>query len=325
MRQAGTLSNRDQAQCLADYLLTQGISTRVEPDGNAWALWVREEDHLSQATRELQEYLAEPQASRYQQAAASASSVRKQQARDEQLRRKNFVEMRDRWDTRPTGRKPLTMLLIGLCVVVAIVSEAGEKLDSPIVGYLWFAPPRETLNFLDQLSWTPTKWIDAGQCWRLVTPIFIHFDPMHLIFNMYWLYLFGSLIEIRRGSLRYGLLVLTLAAASNYGQYLFPYRIWPLLFPHDKVTQTTAFGGMSGVVYGLLGYLWMKSWFQPQLKLFVSNGIVLFLVGWLVLGWTGLLDQLVGSSVANWAHTVGLLAGMAVGFAPVAWRRATGK
>ncbi|HTQ39251.1 MAG TPA: rhomboid family intramembrane serine protease, partial [Pirellulales bacterium] len=101
--------------------------------------------------------------------------------------------------------------------------------------------------------------------------------------------------------------------------------IWPLLFPHDKVTQTTAFGGMSGVVYGLLGYLWMKSWFQPQLKLFVSNGIVLFLVGWLVLGWTGLLDQLVGSSVANWAHTVGLLAGMAVGFAPVAWRRATGK
>ncbi|HZZ28798.1 MAG TPA: rhomboid family intramembrane serine protease [Pirellulales bacterium] len=316
MRQAGTLSNRDQAQCLVDYLLTQGVQARIDPNGDAWVLWVRDEDQLPQAVRELQEFQANPLAPRYQQAAASAANVRKQQARDDHERRKNLIEVRNRWDVRPTGRKALTILLIVLCVLVAIATDAGEKQDSPVLDYLFFAPPPRT--FLEQFNWSPIQAIAHGQIWRLVTPIFIHFGPMHLVFNMYMFYLFGSIIEVRRGTLRFGLLVLVVAVTANFAQYYFPFRL------HWGGLPTTNFGGMSGVVFGLLGYIWMKSRFEPQLQMYVSDGTVLFLVVWLVLGWTGALNQLVGGSIANWEHTVGFLVGMVIGYAPVAWRKLTG-
>ena len=268
MRQAGTLSNREQAQALADYLLAQGVSTKVEPEGSAWALWVREEDQVPRAVEELQAFLADPQAPHYRQATEQPRRCESCKTVKIGSGSKNMIDLRDRWDVRPVGRQPLTMLLIAVCVFVALVTDVGEKLDSPLLNYLWFAPPRITVNFLDQFSWTPMKYIDQGQIWRLVTPIFIHFGLVHLVFNMYMFYLFGSIIEARRGTLRYGLLVLSIAIAANYAQYFFPYRM------HWGGAPTTLFGGMSGVVYGLFGYMWMKSRFEPQMQIFVPQSTV---------------------------------------------------
>ncbi len=220
MRQAGKLSNREQGQRLADYLLTLGISAKVDPDGDSWAIWVRDEDQLPQAVKELEQFVADPDAARYRESTRTAESVRKQQAREEQARRKNMIEMRDRWDTNPVGKRPLTALLIAACVFVAIATDAGEKKDSEVLRALWFAPP--PTNAVELFTWTPTKYIDEGQIWRLVTPIFVHYGPWHLVFNMYWLYGLGSLIEARRGTLRFGLLVLAVAIASNGGQYYIP-------------------------------------------------------------------------------------------------------
>ena len=45
--------------------------------------------------------------------------------------------------------------------------------------------------------------------------------------------------------------------------------------------------------------------------------MIIWLLGWYVLCWTGIFAQL----VANWAHTVGLVVGVAIGYAPVAWRQ----
>jgi GlpG protein len=81
------------------------------------------------------------------------------------------------------------------------------------------------------------------------------------------------------------------------------------------------FGGMSGVVYGLFGYLWMKSRFEPQLQMFMPPSTVVILVAWLVLGWTGALNQLVVGAIANWEHTIGLAVGVVVGYAPIMWRQ----
>jgi GlpG protein len=222
--------------------------------------------------------------------------------------------MRDRWDTNPArGRRPLTMLLIGACVLVGVLTSLGEN-RGEVFQALSFAPRPTTI--FEQFSWSPLGAIKSGEVWRLVTPIFLHFGPWHLVLNMFMLYPFGSLIEARRGSLRLALIVLTVAITSNFAQYYFPTH-----FEHVAGESAVRFGGMSGVVFGLLGYMWMKSRFDPRVQVFIAPNVVTSLLIWLALGWSGLITKIFGIYIANWVHTVGLLTGMAIGIAPVVWRR----
>src|SRR6266404_2871624 len=75
--------------------------------------------------------------------------------------------------------------------------------------------------------------IRHGQIWRLFTPMFIHFNPLHIFFNMLWLRDLGSMIEGRQSSGLLAILVLVIAAGSNLAEYYFGHE------PN--------FGGMSGV------------------------------------------------------------------------------
>ena len=70
-----------------------------------------------------------------------------------------------------------------------------------------------------------------------------------------------------------------------------------------------AFGGMSGVVYGLLGYIWMQGKFDPASKLSLEPQTVIFMIVWFFL----CLFSLVGN-VANTVHGVGLVVGIIWGF-----------
>ncbi len=311
MRQAGTLPNREQAQLLADYLLTLGITAKVDPAGEAWALWIREEDQLQQATSEFQQFVQNPDAPRYRESNKSADALRKQQLREEQARRNNMIEMRDRWQVSNGGSRPITFVLMAASILVTFATDFGQS-QNEFTRLLWFQPlPR---NETENEHWAPTREIEKGEVWRLFTPIFVHLSPMHLVFNMYWLYLFGSMIESRRGSWRFAFLVFTCATASCWGEYYFEFvRRWVSGPP------TTQFGGMSGVGYGLFGYLWMKSRFEPSANLYLPpNTIILFII-WMAFCWTGAIGP-----VANWAHAIGLVTGAAIGYAPVAWRKLNG-
>jgi GlpG protein len=311
MRQAGTFSNREQGQRLVDHLHTQGVSAKLDPDGDGWAVWIREEDQLPKAIAEIEQFRQNPDAPQYSQASQAAEALRKKQAKDDEARRKNVIEVRDRWDKRPGGRgKPVTMLLIAACVLVGILTELGEQRDG-IFQDLLFSPFTRG-GVLD-----PLAAIKSGQIWRLITPIFIHFGPWHLIFNMFWLYDFGTIIESRRGSIRFVLLVLTVAVISNFAQYYFPRH-----FESGDDALFSAFGGgMSGVVYGLFGYIWMKSRFEPLANMSISPNTVTIMLVWLVACSVGVIEKLFGIHVANWAHGAGLAAGMIIGFAPTAWRK----
>ncbi len=140
MRQAGILSNRDEAQRFVDYLLTQGIISKTEPEGETWAVWVREEDQVPQAVRELEAFRTDPQGARYRQAADAAIALRKQQAREEQQRRKNYIEVRQRWDARlPGGRRLLTIVLIAASILGSLLTDFGQN-DSEFLRNLWFQP-----------------------------------------------------------------------------------------------------------------------------------------------------------------------------------------
>jgi GlpG protein len=119
---------------------------------------------------------------------------------------------------------------------------------------------------------------------------------------MIWLLVLGSQIEARRRTWRFALLVLVIAVASNLGQY------W--------VTHYPMFGGMSGVVYGLFGYVWMKSRFDAASGFFIDNQTVTLMIVWFLVCLTGLVGP-----IANVAHGVGLAMGVAIGYAPVLLRK----
>ena len=136
--------------------------------------------------------------------------------------------------------------------------------------------------------------ISQGQIWRLFTPMFIHFGIIHLLFNMLWLRNLGTMIEKRQNTWILVLLVLVIAAASNLGQY---------------AVSGPRFGGMSGVVYGLLGYIWIRGKFDPFSGLFLHRQTVVMMIVWFFLCLSGVIGN-----IANTAHGVGLVLGIVWGF-----------
>ena len=133
----------------------------------------------------------------------------------------------------------------------------------------------------------------------MVSPIFVHFGLMHFVFNGLWLCLLGARIERLSGSLHLLLVVLLSALVSNMSQY-----VW---------SGSVYFGGMSGVIYGLLGYIWIRNLLAPHPLITLPRELILFMIGWLFVCMTGVLDILLGVGIANAAHASGLLVGMLMG------------
>jgi len=83
--------------------------------------------------------------------------------------------------------------------------------------------------------------VEQGDWWRLLTAVFLHYGPVHLILNMVGLYWFGSLLEERIGSGRYLMLYLVSGLAGSAGA---------LLWSNGFLTPTV---GASGAIFGILG------------------------------------------------------------------------
>ncbi len=297
MRQIGTLPRGIDSKVFADYLLTLGINSRVDERPEGWLLWIYNEDHVGRASQELEGYRTHPDDPRYRQAVAAAAAIRRREQDREKEFRKNNRQVSDLWAYPGLGRRPLTMILIAICIVVFFMQQSRNN----------FARVESTLGFstiyLDReggLRGSGLREIYAGQVWRLVTPIFLHFGPMHLVFNTWAFSSIATIIEVRRGTLRLAALVLLSAVASNLGQFLYTERIDPGV-PHP-------FGGISGVICALFGYLWMKGIYQPEQGMILHpNSVMMFLlwIGLCMTGWVG--------PIANAAHVVGLLVGVTFG------------
>ena len=95
-------------------------------------------------------------------------------------------------------------------------------------------------------------YIASQEWWRLITPTFLHFSLTHLIFNCLWIYILGSKIEINDGRGIFLTLFFISGLSSNLGQYF--------------ITGDYLFGGLSGAVYGLLGYCFILDLDKYQIK-----------------------------------------------------------
>jgi GlpG protein len=302
MRQIGSLPQRNDAVRFASYLVTKGIKAHAEESRDAWAIWVRDEDHLEDAKAALAEFAADPANPRYRDVENSADARLREETAKRESAKQNVVEMRNRWGGRGSPRqRPLTIAVVLVGSALGVMSGMGQDWDNTLLRKLLFADPKTNIGDTprDKLA-----DIARGDWWRVVTPAFLHFGALHLAFNMVMFYQVGSVIEHRRKSWRLALLILATAVPSNLAQALVP----------NEWGGSIHFAGLSGVVYGLIGYAWMKSRFQPALGIYINRGTVVLAMIYLILGFLGVLD--VGNvRMANWAHGVGFLSGMLIGMA----------
>jgi GlpG protein len=301
MREIGTIPEREAAERLADYLLTLGIATHLDHEAGGWILWVRDEDQLERAKNEMREFLQNPDDARYQNAKQAAQDVRRAEELRERVFRKNYVNMSRQWDRRSLRGTPLTLGVLVICVAVALLTWFGTA-NEEVLGKLLIS--EYALRGLDDQPLRIPVWkqVKAGEVWRLITPIFLHFGIPHVVFNMWCWFVLGSAFEIRRGTWRLALFVLITAVVSNVAQF--------------EYSGTPLFGGMSGVVYGLFGYIWMKSRFDPGAGLYMDPRNTIIMIAWLFLCMTGAVGH-----IANAAHVAGLIVGVVIGYAPIAWRK----
>lgn len=189
---------------------------------------------------------------------------------------------------------PVTAVMIGLSLVVfALTGVFGDQL----IVALTIVPVGVSGGQLVYGSLTET--VMSGQVWRLLSPAFLHFGWMHLIFNLMWVWYFGRQVEFLQGSRTMLLLLIVAGIGANIAQY---------------VTGTVLFGGMSGVVYALLAHVWLMSYRAPQSGFFVPQMLVVFMLGWMVFTMTDIAGSVGFGNVANEAHLGGLLVGLVTGW-----------
>lgn len=265
------------AHLLANYLTSQHIAARVEPNdaSGEFVVLIIDEEKFSAARDIAESFIHNPSDPKYQQAA---------------------------WDSgenvslRPSGNGfslaailknarsvPFTSTVLLLCVVVYVLSFLG--LFSPIAQHLLMQP----LAILAENN----EW------WRLIGPAFIHFSVLHIVFNVLWWGMLGAKIERTFGISMLCIVFILSATISNVAQALFSVPVQGNLY---------LFGGLSGVVYAVLGFVWWLGWLRPQWGLSLPNSIIGFMLVWLVLGYADILWV----NMANAAHTAGLITGCAL-------------
>jgi GlpG protein len=300
MRLVGVLPNPELAATFGQYLQSLGIAARVDEvqqQPATWEIWVRDEDQVARSKNELERFVANPRASEF--VSIATSSVKKLAAPAPQVPRVRFDPYAD------TGHHPIVTLgLIVMCVAVALAipfkpHDEYEKFrqwnlhDQLLYEPAYIGVPKQQIP-------PPFSALREGQLWRLFTPALMHGFWTHLIMNMMMLFAYGTVIEKRAGSLTMLLLCLFLAAFSNTAQYSVNV-IEGQPFP-------SRFLGMSGVIFGLFGYAWIRTYYaQPgdAWDGLVTMQQVYFMLIFALVCLTGIFD-----AVANTAHFSGMFGGM---------------
>jgi GlpG protein len=296
LRQIGTLPKSLDARVFGDYLLSQGMKSRMDDRPEGCDVWIYNEDHFARAKAEMEAFVSHPDDPRFESAGKAAERVRQEEARRDREYRKNFREVSDQWSGLRVRSRPLTMALVIVSVIVFLSTSTQNRktvLNALAITTERFDPERGWQD--DGL--TP---IMSGQLWRLVTPIFLHFGLLHILFNVWAITYEGTLIETRRGTLRLAVIVLVSAVLSNLGEYFY--------MDQSNTAGLHRFGGLSGVGFALFGYLWMKGQYEPEQGMILHPNTITTMLFWLVLCMTGLIGP-----IANAAHIVGLLVGVAFG------------
>ena len=270
------LEQHNIALLFANYLLTLNIEAKVvsELPNNSTAdnkqghIIYCQPDKMAQAKLEFESFIKKPFDQKYQQAAWQHGQTVKLNGNDLTLLanfKENFF----------AHAGIVTLIVFSLCWLVFLASNLG-----------W------AQSIFHQLQFYPRISVEAfvTEPWRLLGPAFFHFSWLHIVFNtMWWWQLGGSIEKVLGKGMLINLLLIS-AIFSNLGQFF---------------VSGANFGGLSGVVYALVGFVWWYGYLAPEKGLSLSKPIVGFLLFWLLLGFVDLLPV----NVANTAHLLGLISG----------------
>ncbi|WP_202370712.1 rhomboid family intramembrane serine protease [Pseudomonas sp. MWU318] len=188
-----------------------------------------------------------------------------------------------------------TGLILLLSLLVGGLTYLGDNLDT--IRWLTFLDFRVVGEYI---QFTPlADSLAAGQWWRLFTPMLLHFGILHLAMNGMWYWELGRRIESRQGSINLLGLTLLFSLVSNYAQF-----VW---------SGPSLFGGLSGVLYGLLGHCWIFQLLAPNPAYRLPRGVLVMMLVWLVICMSGLVSMIGFGQIANAAHVSGLLIGCFTG------------
>ncbi|HEY8240901.1 MAG TPA: rhomboid family intramembrane serine protease [Kiritimatiellia bacterium] len=289
MLKIGDIDNELDARTFGDYLFVQGIENQVDPNSRGgWDVWIINEQQVAAGEALLAKFKANPADPAFTEKSVDAEKLRKEQEKKE--RDAVAVSMRRRWKILPRGMPStlaLVMILIS-CAVTVMMMSAGSMLEQLL------AMTRYGFSDIGLVYNHSLPEIRHGEIWRLITPIFMHAFPFHILFNMMWMRDLGSAIERKEGMAYFAGLVVATAVVSNLGQFY---------------VDGPNFGGMSGVNYALFGYAWMRSKFDPFSGYAMHRSTVGTMMAWYFICFTGMLGP-----VANAAHSFGLGMGIVWGF-----------
>lgn len=190
---------------------------------------------------------------------------------------------------------PLTLLLIFLGFTGAALVGSGREFIHPFT--FWDASTVVYLPFVDFNPWAD---IQNGELWRLVTPAFLHFGPVHIIFNALWIWYLGSLLEFNQGRWVTLMLFLVIAVVSNSAQ---------AFASQGAEGQSIVFGGLSGVVHGLFAYCWLWGKMNKTSPIQIPAVLFIAITVLMLLSPLGIFDIIVGGEIADTAHISGYITG----------------
>ncbi|MFQ3208751.1 MAG: GlpG protein [Colwellia sp.] len=251
-----------------NYLQSLGIQAQLKSNQDQGHVIYCQENNISQAKVEFDIFIINPHADKYQQAAWDRGEV-------VTLNTGDFGLINSFKDGFLAHAGIVTLLIFVLCWLVFLASKLGGA-----------------ENIFKALQFYPQLSVDTlfANPLRLIGPAFFHFSWLHIVFNTMWWWQLGGSIEKTLGKVTLINLLLISAIVSNVGQYL---------------VSGSNFGGLSGVVYALVGFVWWFGYLVPEQGLSLAKPLVGFLLFWLVLGFAELLPV----NVANTAHLLGLLSG----------------
>lgn len=268
---AGLLPTREMALAFVDYLAKLGIKASARVEFNeAFGIYAARAEDVSKIKLELLRFAGNPFNKAYNQAAWERQAQAPKRERYVHSALSSFF-------LQPFTVTTAVEVISVLFYVLSFFPGAFNT------AYAYFGLYQES-----QLA--------GFELWRLVTPVFFHFGILHIAFNLVMFEAFARPLERTLGHLKLFSLFIVIAMLSNALQFAF-------------LQQPAVFGGMSGVVYGIIGYIGILSYLCRDLPsaLRLPKGLLTVSVIFIAFGFFL-------SGIANFCHLGGIAVGIVWGF-----------